>query len=133
VAEASLAARLEGGWRLVATQAVDPQGRDVPGPYGPEPVGRLVLTASGRMMGMISDARAMTPAGQGRTFTAYCGRYEATADTLTIEVDGATNPDWIGGRQERRMELGEGRVTLTSPRRPTGELCSFVYEREGPV
>jgi hypothetical protein len=52
-------------------------------------------------------------------------------DEFATLVDGASNPAWIGGRQVRKLSFRGARMVLTSPRRPTGELCSFVYEREG--
>ena len=52
-----------GTWRLVAATSLDPEGRQLPLPYGPQAIGRIVFTADKRMMAALSDGRSELPAG----------------------------------------------------------------------
>jgi hypothetical protein len=125
------AEQLHGSWRLVSATTVDPAGR--PPPYGPIPMGNLVLNAAGRMMGVICDGRTEMPPGEPRGYTSYCGNFEVSGDELTTNVDAASNPDRVGGQQVRKLVFRGDLLVLTPPRRPDGDLCEFVYAREGPA
>jgi hypothetical protein len=130
-AQALTAERLHGSWRLVSASTIDPPGR--PPPYGPVPMGHLVLNPAGRMMGVICDGRAAMPAGEARAYTSYCGNFEVRGDELVTRVDAASSPDRVGGRQVRKLAFRDGLLVLTPPRRPDGDLCEFAYAREGPA
>jgi hypothetical protein len=95
-------------------------------------MGRLVLTEAGRMMGVICDGRTAIPAGEARGYTSYCGNYALDGETLTTLVDAASNPERLGERQVRKLAWREGLLVLVPPPRPNGEVCEFVYHREGP-
>ena len=40
-----------GTWRLVRAEAFDASGKPQPAPYGGAPIGRVMFTRSGRMIG----------------------------------------------------------------------------------
>ena len=44
----------------------------------------------------------------------YCGRYEFRGDTVIHRVELSLFPNWIGGYQERLVDLRENRLTLST-------------------
>src|SRR6202022_3990491 len=52
-----------GTWKLLHATARDAAGAARPLPYGGKALGRLTLTADGRMMSLICDGRTQLPAG----------------------------------------------------------------------
>jgi hypothetical protein len=131
-AEAIRPEQLHGTWRLVASAAVDAEGQKLPPPYGPEPMGRLVLNATGRLMAVLCDGRPDLPDGTKRAYGSYCGNFRVENDTLVTIVDAAALSDRIGGSQVRRLEFRDGRLVLIPPRRRNGEQRELFWEREGP-
>ena len=104
-------------------------------PYGPEPMGRLVLTGAGRMMAVLCDGRTSIPEGEKRVYSSYCGNYRVETDTLTTIVDaelwssgsaasrsvnsnfataGWCHPSAPGRRRAARTGLGVLRTGLTA-------------------
>jgi hypothetical protein len=65
---------LIGIWQLIETHAFDEAGRERPSPFGPQPVGVVIIGAE-RMMAMGSDERTTLPQEAEPTFVAYCGKY----------------------------------------------------------
>lgn len=122
--------RLHGTWRLVGSRATDAAGRPLPPPWGPEPIGRLVLARNGRMIAMLCDGRADLPAGVARAYSSYCGAYRVEGDTLTTLVDGAVDPARIGGAQVRRLAMEGERLLLMPPRGADGAQRVLIWERD---
>jgi Lipocalin-like domain len=125
--------QLYGTWRLVTSTAVDANGKKLPPPYGPKPMGRLVLNADGRMMAVLCDGRPGLPKGTKRAYGSYCGNYRVEDNTLITTVDAAAVTDRIGGEQIRKLALRSGQLVLIPPRRPDGEQREIFWEREGPA
>jgi hypothetical protein len=125
-------AQLLGTWRLVASTAVDAAGRELPAPYGPRPMGRLVLDAAGRMMAVLCDGRPAMPDGENRAYGSYCGNFQVEENTLITTVDAAAETGRIGGRQIRKLEFRDGFLVLIPPPRPDGEQRELFWERDGP-
>jgi hypothetical protein len=122
-----------GTWRLIAAQAVDVEGRSLPAPYGPVPMGRLVFTRTGRMMVVICDGRPTIPQGESRGYASYCGNFRIAQDNVLITtVDAALVKERIGGEQKRRMELRGEQLVLTPPQRSNGEQRELVWTLDGP-
>jgi Lipocalin-like domain len=48
------------------------------------------------------------------TYVSYCGRYEFLGDTVVHHVEMSLFPNWIGGDQERLVDLGGSRLTLST-------------------
>jgi hypothetical protein len=138
-----------GTWKLVS--AVQPDSTGAPRPMlGDQPLGRISYTADGHMAAQLYDSHrarlgkapgAADPALVRAAFlglTTYFGRYtlDTIAHTVTHKVEGAFNPDWIGGTLVRSYRFLAGdRLELTvvsniegvKPQRP-GVL---VWERVG--
>ena len=125
--------QLLGTWRLIASTAIDAAGRVMAPPYGPKPMGRLVLNADGRMMAVLADGRPALPDGEARAYGSYCGNFRVEDNTLITTVDAAAEADRIGGEQRRRLELRDGRLVLIPPRRRDGEQRELVWELDGPA
>lgn len=122
------ASRLIGTWRLVGGTAVDADGRSLPPPYGPEPMGLITLTAGGRMMVMSGDGRPALPDGRPRDFGSYCGSYGFDGATLIVTVDGSSSPRIaLGSRQIRGVRF-EGEVMVLSP--PPAIVDDVMQRRE---
>lgn len=123
------AEELQGVWRLVSATAVASDGRALRPPYGPTPMGSLVLAANGRMMAVLCDGRPELPAGEMRAYASYCGNYRIEKDHLITRVDAALDPSRIGGEQVRRLEWRGEDLVLFPPPRPDGERRDLVWRR----
>jgi hypothetical protein len=141
---------LVGTWRLVSCDAYRRNGQVQP-LYGPDPEGRLVYDAAGRMsVQVMRTDRPVFQAGQKRRGTgdelraAYQG-YEAYFSTYEVDepngiinhrVQGALFPNWIGTNQARYFRFdGPDRLVLSTdpigstPTRHT--IVTLVWERMG--
>ncbi len=104
-----------GTWRLVRAEAFDADGKPQPAPYGGAPMGRLMLTSSGRMMAMTGDGRRELQAGQVREYNTYAGTYTFDGKRLITRVDCCSNPAYMGTEQEREVGQEGGRMVLRPP------------------
>lgn len=136
-----------GAWKLISYELRGSDG-SVQRPLGPNPVGRLMYDASGRMMGQCIDpGRAnFTHSNHNRGSLdeikaaflgciAYFGAYEIdeTAGTVTHCVIGSLFPNWIGTRQVRCFRFESNRLILsTPPIKSAGRevVGTLVWERE---
>jgi hypothetical protein len=125
--------RLLGTWKLVSARAVDRDGKPGRLPFGPEPMGRLVLSESGRMMAVLCDGRLSVPAGEKRAYSSYCGQFRVEGDTLITKVDLALLPERLGGEQRRKLDFRDGKLVLMPPPEPEGEQRELFWERTGPA
>ena len=71
-----------GTWKLLHATARDAAGAARPLPYGGKALGRLTLTADGRMMSVVCDGRTELPAGVRREYSSYCGTYTYDGERL---------------------------------------------------
>lgn len=126
-------ADLVGTWMLVEANAVDGDGTAIRPPYGPQPMGRLVLTAGGRMMAVLCDGRAAVPDGETRAYSSYCGNYRIEDGCLVTTVDAAALAGRLGSKEVRRLDMRGGRLVLIPPRRKDGEQRELFWERCGPA
>lgn len=125
--------RLIGDWTLVSYEAEHRDGRRTR-PYG-EAVGRLSYSASGHMAGQVmrpgrepvgstaDRVQSLRPAYLG--YIAYFGTYELNdrGDTVVHHVQGALNPEWVGGQQVRRIRFDGDRLILRADvQRPEGAV-----------
>lgn len=126
-------ARLLGTWRLLSATAVDRDGQQIRPPYGPDPMGRLILSAAGRMLVVICDGRTSIPDGGKRGYSSYCGNFAIDGDRLITTVDAAVLTDRVGGQQVRQFQFRNGHLVLIPPRRPDGEQRELVWVLDGPA
>ncbi len=122
-----------GVWNLIAATAVDQERRPMRPPYGPQPTGSLVLTATGRMLAVLCDGRAEVPDGETRAYASYCGNYRIVDDRLVTRVDAASIPSMVGGEEIRALAICDDRLVLRPPPRRSGEQRELVWERCGPA
>jgi hypothetical protein len=106
---------LVGVWRLVATRALDPDGRQVGVPFGPRGMGLVTLTDDGRMMAVLVDGRATVPEGTPRQYSSYCGNYSFDGSTLTTIVDANCDPARFTAPQVRKVRFEGERMVLMPP------------------
>jgi hypothetical protein len=108
-----------GTWRLVAATAKDANGRELPPPYGGQAMGRVVFTATGRMMAVVCDGRPALPPGTARDYSSYCGNYTFDGTRLVTRVDAASDPSRIGSDQVREVGFDGELMILRPPPRPS--------------
>ena len=133
-------ARLIGAWRLVSYETVDPTGRRG-APYA-EGVGRLTYDEHGNMSGQVMRPhRARVEVGKGNAQTvraayigyiAYFGSYEVAPDGASVvhHVEGALNPEWVGGKQVRKLRFDGDRLVLSADVRKAGEIVTHTLTWE---
>ena len=106
---------LVGVWRLVATRAIDPDGRQVGVPFGPRGMGLVTLIDDGRIMAVLVDGRATLPEGTPRQYSSYCGNYSFDGSTITTIVDANCDPVRFTAPQVRKVRFEGERMVLTPP------------------
>jgi hypothetical protein len=106
-----------GTWRLVRAEAFDANGKPQPASYGGAPIGRLMLTSSGRMMAMTGDGRHEAHADHVREYNTYAGNYTFDGKRLTTRVDCCSNPAYMGTEQVRDVGHEGGLMVLRPPMR----------------
>lgn len=121
---------LYGTWRLVASESTDPNGKPLPPPWGPFPMGRLVLSRSGRMMAVLCDGRIDIPDGELRKYSSYCGAFVVEGDLLTTKIDAASDETRIGSLQPRRLSLHGDGLMLAPPSGPDGTQRRIYWKLE---
>lgn len=113
-------AEVAGTWGLVRATAAAGDGTPKPLPYGGKPMGRLLLTADGKMTAVTCNGLPTVPAGDGRDYNAYCGNYTTDGKTLTTRVFAASDPSRIGGDQVRGVRFEGKQMVLQPPLRSHG-------------
>src|SRR5438067_8801326 len=108
-----------GTWKLARAAARDAAGTALPDPYGGNGIGRLTLTAEGRMMSVVCDGRPELPAGTPREYSSYCGNYTFDGARLVTRVDAASDPSRIGSDQVREVSFDGDHMILRPPPRQT--------------
>jgi len=116
-----------GTWRLVRAIARDGDGKELPPPYSGHGMGRVMLSAEGRMMAVVCDGRREIPDGGKREYSSYCGNYTFDGDQLITHVDAASDPSRIGSDQVRDVRFEGGLMVLRPPPRAYG---GAVEQRE---
>jgi hypothetical protein len=85
-------------------------------------IGRAVfLIASGAAITLWAGPIAQAPAKHSlwvevarRPYVSYCGRYDYLGDRVVHHVQMSLFPNWIGGDQERLVDLRGNRLTLST-------------------
>ncbi len=119
---------LVGMWRLVSWENRSLDGQ-VSYPLGEDAVGYIMYNEDGYVFVAISRPdRAQFAAGDlfggsteekaraADTYVSYCGRYEFRKNTVVHHVELSLFPNWVGGGQERLVELAGDRLALSSTR-----------------
>lgn len=116
-----------GTWRLVRAVARDTAGKELPAPYGGQPMGRVVLGADGRMAAVVCDGRRELPPGEVRDYSSYCGNYTFDGARLVTRVDAASDSSRIGSDQVREVRF-EGSLMVLRP--PPRAYAGGMAQRE---
>lgn len=129
-----------GNWRLVSYETNETGARRAK-PYG-EAVGRLSYDEQGNMAGQVMRPdRARVEVGDGNAqqvraaylgYIAYFGSYEVAPDGTAVvhHVEGALNPDWVGGDQVRQLRFEGERLVLSADVRKSGGVVTHVLTWE---
>jgi hypothetical protein len=120
-------------WRLIEASAFDEEGRELPPPFGPCPMGFGMFEAE-RMIGAISDGRhSLPPDVQSRAFIAYTGEYQFDGTMLVATVDGASSQD-VAKEQIRHIQFeSPTRMCITPKNTVLGQAAGLklIWERVG--
>jgi Lipocalin-like domain len=115
-----------GAWRVVSYAAKDVRTGELTHPFGEQVMGMAIYSASGQMSILVAgrDRVASTGTGAQRfeersrlfdTMYAYTGRFSVKGDKVTIHVDAAWQPDWVGTDRVRTLTLDHDTLTITTP------------------
>lgn len=110
-------------WKLVAVRAYDDAGRELPPPYGSQPLGIVSFDAE-RIIGAI---------GGDQGFSAYTGRYQFDGSTLVTKVDGASSPELLAD-QVRHVRFESLARMVAAPQNPIlgrGVSLEVTWEKVG--
>jgi len=118
-----------GTWRLVKAEAHDGKGNAQPTPYGGQGMGRLTLSAEGRMASVVVDARPNLPPDIQRDYSSYCGNYTFDGTTLVTRVDAASDPARIGSDQVRGVSFDGDFMVLRPPPSNGSEHRVLTWEK----
>jgi hypothetical protein len=111
-----------GTWALVRVEATDANGKPAAPPFGGEDViGRVVLTADGRLSASIIDGRSIIPDGDYREYSCYTGLYTFDGKTLITTVDACSDPERMGTQQIRNVTFEDELMILQPPLRSYGD------------
>lgn len=106
---------LIGTWKLSAIQfefCDDGKREDL---FGASPRGRLVITASGDLMTVITAADRTSAGGTAslfETMMAYAGKFRVEADKLTVACDISWHPAWLGQEQVRFFRIDGDKLSI---------------------
>jgi hypothetical protein len=124
---------LAGTYRLIEALAFDEEGRELPPPFGPCPMGIAMIDAE-RMIVAVSDGRhSLPPDVQSRAFIAFTGKYHFDGTMFVTTVDGASSPD-VAKEQIRHIRFeSPTRMCITPKNTVLGQTAGLkvIWERFG--
>jgi len=115
-----------GVWEVVDYTATDPATGAVQHPFGANPIGAAVYTAKGHMSVFVSGSHRMASTGTGDTrareradlldsMYAYTGTFSVKGSAMTVHVQSAWQPDWVGTEKIRTLKIDHDVLTVTTP------------------
>jgi Lipocalin-like domain len=132
LAAPAIAETLEGRWKLISAEDVRASGEVARKPWGDHPVGSIVVQKGPQAQGEAGDAACYvqimssdTPAFTGTqpvtdqmkakllsSYIAYSGpcTYSETEGTLSLKVEAAWQPNYVGTDQRRIFHFDKGRL-----------------------
>ena len=145
-ASAQTAKGLVGAWTVVSV-TVEGDGKRSE-PLGPSPIGTQIYDSSGRFASMVmrsdlpkvaSNNRATATPEESQKIAhgslAYYGTYTVNEaeKSLTMQMEGATFPNWIGTSHKRLYAISGDTLTITNPTPSVGGgVLTVVLKRAGP-
>jgi hypothetical protein len=136
---------LIGTWRLLSWEIRSVEDGQVTYPLGKDATGYIMYNEDGYMFVAImaphrlrfaaDDLLSATKEEEAQaeeTYVSYCGRYDFLADTVVHHVEMSLFPNWIGGDQERLVDLRGNRLTLSTQAlllRGIQQTAHLIWER----
>jgi hypothetical protein len=134
--------RFIGTWTLVSLTSGEGANQTLP--YGPNPRGTMMVDANGRFSIMVmrsdlakfvSNNRMSGTPDENKAVVqgsiAYFGTYSIDEAThvLTVNVEGSTFPNFVGGTQTRILSFDDDEVTYFNPTPSMGGSAKVTYRR----
>jgi hypothetical protein len=114
---------IQGRWKLIAAEDIRPDGTVARLPWGPRPVGSIVVEGGACYVQIMSSDTPAFSAGAGTvgermkaallsTYIAYSGpcTTDDAAGTVVLKVEAAWRPDYGGTEQRRFYRFENGRL-----------------------
>ena len=125
VVSAAADANPTGVWKVVDYTATDPATGAVTRPFGPNPIGSAIYTAKGRMSVFVAGSHRVPSTGTGAkrseeraelfdSLYAYTGSYSVKGNLVTIHVDSAWQPAWVGTEKTRTLKLDRDVLSIVT-------------------
>jgi Lipocalin-like domain len=114
-----------GVWQVVDYFATDPATGAVTHPFGENPIGSAIYTAKGQMSVLVAGSHRVPSTGTGARraeeraglfdgLYAYTGTYTVKGDAVTIHVESAWQPDWVGTEKTRTLKLNHDLLSIVT-------------------
>jgi hypothetical protein len=134
-----------GVWKVVDYTATDPATGVVARPFGTNPIGSAIYTAKGQMSVFVSGSHRVPSTGTGAkraeeraelfdSLYAYTGSYIVKGSLVTIHVESAWQPAWVGTEKTRTLKLDHDTLSIvtepmTSPVDGKTYISTTVFRR----
>ncbi len=114
-----------GVWKVVDYFATDPATGAVTHPFGESPIGSAIYTAKGQMSVLVAGSHRVPSTGTGAKraqeraelfdgLYAYTGAYTVKGNAVTIHVESAWQPDWVGTEKVRTLKLDHDVLSIVT-------------------
>jgi hypothetical protein len=115
-----------GVWMVVSYTAQDRETGMTTQPFGEQPTGTAIYTSTGHMNILVTARERVATNGTGaesfaarasllNSMYAYAGTFRMNGDTVTIHIESAWQPDWVGTDKVRTMRIDGNFLTITTP------------------
>jgi hypothetical protein len=123
--------QIEGVWRLIDSRAINEKTSRLSAPYGANPQG-IMEFCNGRMLVALCNGDTHIHPDKDREFSSYGGRYRFDGNTLSVDVDVASDIARIGSHRVRNIVMIGDQMILRPPPRLYGTALQrreLVWER----
>ena len=114
-----------GVWKVVDYTATDPATGEVKHPFGMNPIGTAIYTAKGQMSVLVAGSHRVPSTGTGAKraeeraelfdgMYAYTGSYTVKGNMVTIHIDSAWQPSWVGTDKIRTLKLDHDILSIVT-------------------
>jgi hypothetical protein len=114
-----------GAWQVVDYFATDPTTGAVTHPFGANPGGSAIYSAKGHMSVLVAGSHRVPSTGTGAKraseraelfdgLYAYTGTYTVKGNAVTIHVESAWQPDWVGTEKVRTLKLDHDVLSIVT-------------------
>jgi len=114
-----------GVWKVASYTATDPKSGATTQPFGPDPQGLAIYTAKGHMSVLVASRHRVSATASGDrrneeraqlldSMYAYAGTYTVNGATVTIHIESAWQPSWVGTDRTRTLKMDQHSLTVTT-------------------